>query len=83
VAALDAATTLPVSADLENGYGADAEDAARAISRIAEAGAVGASIEDWDSDRGTFELPHAVGRIAAAAGNRTLPRLSLPALRPR
>jgi 2-methylisocitrate lyase-like PEP mutase family enzyme len=67
VAALDAATTLPVSADLENGYGAGADDAARAISRIAEAGAVGASIEDWDPDRGTYELPHAVERIAAAA----------------
>lgn len=64
--ALDAATALPVSADLENGYGADPRDAARAIERIAEAGAVGASIEDWDPDRGLYELPHAVERIAAA-----------------
>lgn len=67
VAALDAATALPISADLENGYGAEAQDAAHAISRIAEAGAVGASIEDWAPDRGLYELPHAVERIAAAA----------------
>ena len=35
VTALSAATDLPVSVDLENGYGADPEDAARAISRAA------------------------------------------------
>ena len=44
--ALAEATDLPVSVDLENGYGPDPEDAARAISRVAEAGAVGGSIED-------------------------------------
>jgi 2-methylisocitrate lyase-like PEP mutase family enzyme len=67
VAALDAATTLPVAADLENGYGPTAHDAAHAVRRIAEAGAVGASIEDWDPDGGLYELPHATERIAAAA----------------
>jgi 2-methylisocitrate lyase-like PEP mutase family enzyme len=41
-AALDAATELPVSVDLENGYGPDPADAAHAIVRVAEAGAVGA-----------------------------------------
>src|SRR3954453_13915485 len=35
VATLDAATTLPVSADLENGYGPRPEDAASAITRAA------------------------------------------------
>src|SRR3989442_9119415 len=40
-AALDAATELPVSVDLENGYGPDPEHAARAIARVAEAGARG------------------------------------------
>ena len=39
---------LPVSVDLENGYAADAAGVARAIERVAEAGAVGGSIEDWD-----------------------------------
>jgi len=66
VTALSAATDLPVSADLENGYGADPADAARAITRIAEAGAVGGSIEDWDPT-GIYERDHAVERIAAAA----------------
>lgn len=66
VAALDAATRLPISADLENGYAAAPQDVANAIGRIAEAGAVGASIEDWDPDRGLLELPFAVERIAAA-----------------
>src|SRR5256884_3764526 len=44
--ALDRATDLPVSVDLENGYGPDPENAALAIRRIAEAGAVGGSIAD-------------------------------------
>ena len=38
-AALDRATALPLSVDLENGYGADPESAALAIARAAEAGA--------------------------------------------
>ena len=66
-AALDQATDLPVSVDLENGYGAAAEDAARAIVRVAEAGAVGGSIEDYDPDGRLYELDHAVERVQAAA----------------
>ena len=50
VTAVNDATDLPVSVDLENGYGPAPEDAARAIARAAEAGAVGGSIEDWDRD---------------------------------
>jgi 2-methylisocitrate lyase-like PEP mutase family enzyme len=64
--ALDRATALPVSVDLENGHGREPEDAARAIARVAEAGAVGGSIEDWDPDGRLYELPHAVERVAAA-----------------
>jgi 2-methylisocitrate lyase-like PEP mutase family enzyme len=67
VAVLDRATDLPVSADLENGYGPDPASAARAIERAAAAGAVGGSIEDYDPDGRIYELPHAVERIAAAA----------------
>jgi 2-methylisocitrate lyase-like PEP mutase family enzyme len=63
---LDRATDLPVSVDLENGYGADPEDAALAITRVAEAGAVGGSIEDYDPGGGIYELNHAVERVAAA-----------------
>jgi 2-methylisocitrate lyase-like PEP mutase family enzyme len=66
VAALAEATALPISVDLENGYGREPEAAARAVQRIAEAGAVGGSIEDWDSETGLYEPEFAVERIAAA-----------------
>ena len=67
VASLTAATDLPVSVDLENGYGPAPEDAADAITRVAEAGAVGGSIEDYDRDGGElYELERAVERVAAA-----------------
>jgi 2-methylisocitrate lyase-like PEP mutase family enzyme len=64
---LDAATSLPVSVDLENGYGPEPEDAARAIARAAAAGAAGGSIEDWDAERGIYPLEDAAERVAAAA----------------
>jgi 2-methylisocitrate lyase-like PEP mutase family enzyme len=65
---VDGATDLPVSVDLENGYGPAPEDAARAITTVAEAGAVGGSIEDYDRDDGElYEPDRATERIAAAA----------------
>jgi 2-methylisocitrate lyase-like PEP mutase family enzyme len=66
VASLAEATALPISVDMENGYGREPEDAARAVQRVAEAGAVGGSIEDWDSEAGLYEPEFAVERIAAA-----------------
>ena len=63
---LDRATDLPVSVDLEQGYGDDPESAARAIGRVAEAGAVGGSIEDYDGNGRLYDLGHAVERVAAA-----------------
>jgi 2-methylisocitrate lyase-like PEP mutase family enzyme len=60
------ATELPLSVDLENGHGPAPEDAARAISEAADAGAVGGSIEDWDRDGYIYELDRAAERIAAA-----------------
>jgi 2-methylisocitrate lyase-like PEP mutase family enzyme len=66
-AALDQATGLPVSVDLENSYGADPESAALAIRRVADAGAVGGSIEDYDPDGHIYEHAHAAERVAAAA----------------
>jgi 2-methylisocitrate lyase-like PEP mutase family enzyme len=62
VAALTAATSLPVSVDLENG----GDDPAVAIRRVAEAGGVGGSIEDWDPDGGLYEPQPAAERVAAA-----------------
>jgi 2-methylisocitrate lyase-like PEP mutase family enzyme len=64
---LDRATSLPVSVDLENGYGHTEHDVARAVGRIAGAGAVGASIEDYDADDGIYPLEDAAQRVAAAA----------------
>jgi 2-methylisocitrate lyase-like PEP mutase family enzyme len=64
---LDQATDLPVSVDLENGYGPAPEDAARAITRAAEAGAVGGSIEDYDPEDGIYPIDQAVERVAAAS----------------
>jgi 2-methylisocitrate lyase-like PEP mutase family enzyme len=66
VRALDGATGLPVSVDLENGYGPDPEDAATAIARAAAAGAVGGSIEDFDPGGELYGLDHATERVAAA-----------------
>jgi 2-methylisocitrate lyase-like PEP mutase family enzyme len=66
VSGLAEATDLPVSTDLENGYGPAPEDAAAAIARVAEAGAVGGSIEDYDPDTGLYERERAAERIAAA-----------------
>jgi 2-methylisocitrate lyase-like PEP mutase family enzyme len=63
VQALVEATDLAVSVDLENGY---AEGPAAAITRVAEAGAVGGSIEDWDPAGHLYELPEAVERVQAA-----------------
>ena len=65
--AVDAATGLPLSVDLENGYGSEPEDAARAIERAAAAGAVGGSIEDFDPAGRLYELGQATERVAAAA----------------
>ena len=66
VRVLDGATDLPVSMDLENGYGPSPEDAARAVTAAAEAGAVGGSIEDWDPSGRLYPPDHAAERIGAA-----------------
>jgi 2-methylisocitrate lyase-like PEP mutase family enzyme len=72
--ALSEASGLPVSVDLENGYGADPSDAANAIARVAQAGAVGGSIEDYDPDAGLYAPEQAAERVAAAVGAaRALP----------
>ena len=69
VAAVAAATDLPVSADLENGYGDDPAAVAETIRQASAAGAAGGSIEDATGrkDDPIYEQAHAVERIAAAA----------------
>jgi 2-methylisocitrate lyase-like PEP mutase family enzyme len=71
-----AATDLPVSADLENGFGDDPETVAETIRLAASAGLVGGSIEDSTTRRDDpiYELEQAVERIRAAAeAARSLP----------
>jgi 2-methylisocitrate lyase-like PEP mutase family enzyme len=62
------ATPLPVSADLENGFGHSPEDAARTIRMAGEIGLVGGSIEDATGDKTQpiYDFNLAVERIAAA-----------------
>ena len=76
VSAIAAATELPVSADLENGFGDAPEIVAETIRLAAMAGAVGGSIEDMSREPGRpiYEREHAVERIRAAAETvRALP----------
>ena len=73
VAVIAGATDLPVSVDLENGYGSDDDAPATAIERAAAAGAVGGSIEDYDPDGSLYPLDRAVARVeAAVAAARSL-----------
>ena len=62
------ATSIPITADLENGFGDDPESVAECIRRAAETGLVGGSIEDFtgNRDRPIYDLNLAVERIAAA-----------------
>lgn len=63
---LHGATTLPLSADLENGFGDTADDAARTARAAADAGIAGCSIEDWGAGAGLYEAGLARERIRAA-----------------
>jgi 2-methylisocitrate lyase-like PEP mutase family enzyme len=70
------ATTLPVSADLEKGFGDAPDAAAKAIKFAASVGLVGGSIEDATGrkDAPIFDLGFATERVAAAAeAARALP----------
>ncbi|MGH7092592.1 MAG: isocitrate lyase/PEP mutase family protein [Stellaceae bacterium] len=70
------AVDLPVSADLEKGFGDAPEIVAQTIRLAAEAGLVGCLIEDasGNPDAPIFELGYATERIAAAvAAARALP----------
>lgn len=65
---LIAATELPVSADLEDGFGPAPEDCAATVSAAAEAGLAGCTIEDTTRDPASpiHDFDHAVARIRAA-----------------
>jgi len=61
-------TDLPISADLENGFGDAPEIVAETIHMAADAGALGGSIEDArvDEPNALYTLTEAVDRIRAA-----------------
>jgi len=70
------ATDLPVSGDMENGFGDLPADAALTVRLAAEAGLVGCSIEDASgiAERRLYDIDLAAERIAAAAeAARALP----------
>lgn len=74
--AIATAADLPVSADLEHGFGDAPDVAAEAIRMAAAAGVVGGSIEDSTgrSDSPIYELELAAERVrAAVAAARALP----------
>ena len=65
---ISSATELPVSADLENGFGDSPAIAAETIKLAAAAGVIGGSIEDATgrADHPIYEIDHAVERVRAA-----------------
>jgi 2-methylisocitrate lyase-like PEP mutase family enzyme len=76
VRTIASATDLPVSADLENGFGDDPETVAETIQMAGEAGLAGGSIEDATSrpDDPIYDLGLAVERVRAAVeAARSLP----------
>lgn len=72
---LTQATPLPVSADLENGYGDRPEDAAETVRGAAAAGLAGCSIEDYAGPKGgIYDFGLALERVTAAVeAARSLP----------
>ena len=74
--AIASATSLPVSADLENGFGDAPETVAETVRLAAAAGVVGCSIEDSTgrADHPVYDKEQAAERVrAAAAAARGLP----------
>jgi len=61
-----AAVPVPVTADMEAGYGRAPEDVARMVDAVIEAGAVGINIEDANRQSGLFDRTLAIERIQAA-----------------
>ena len=68
IEALASATNVPISADLENGFGDDPNSVAETIRRAAAAGAVGGSIEDSTQrkEEPIYRRALAVERVQAA-----------------
>lgn len=69
---------VPVTADMESGYGRRPEDVAETVRRVIESGAVGANIEDTDhrGDAPLFDRTLSIERIAA--GREAADALGIP-----
>jgi 2-methylisocitrate lyase-like PEP mutase family enzyme len=68
VAQLAAATELPLNVDSERCFADDLEGVAETVRLLAEAGAAGCSIEDWNPGTGRIDdRSQATDRVAAAA----------------
>jgi 2-methylisocitrate lyase-like PEP mutase family enzyme len=70
------ATALPLSADLENGFGDSPEAAATTVRAAVEAGLAGCSIEDYGNEAGLYAFDAAVDRVRAAM--EAIPRDEAP-----
>lgn len=66
-AALQAATPLPVNADLEHCFADEPAGVAETIGLAVDAGIAGASVEDWNPAGSIYDHDLAVARVAAAA----------------
>jgi 2-methylisocitrate lyase-like PEP mutase family enzyme len=83
IARIAATVDLPVTADVEGGYGNDPEAVAATVRAVIEAGAVGINLEDSRSSDGTLHAPDdqaariRAGRAAATEGD--LPELVINA----
>jgi 2-methylisocitrate lyase-like PEP mutase family enzyme len=78
VSRIAAAVDVPVSADIESGFGADASGVARTVARIIAAGAVGVNIEDSHTEpvsplRPTAEQAERIAATRAAADAAGVP----------
>jgi 2-methylisocitrate lyase-like PEP mutase family enzyme len=66
IARVARAVSIPVTADVEAGYGPSPENVAATVRDVVEAGAVGLNLEDAKSDLALFEVTEQVERVRAA-----------------
>jgi 2-methylisocitrate lyase-like PEP mutase family enzyme len=66
IARIARAVAIPVTADVEAGYGPSPEQAAETVRHVLEAGAVGMNLEDAASDVALFDVARQVERVQAA-----------------
>jgi len=73
-----AATDLPVTIDLESGYGATPDDVGATVARVVEAGAIGCNLEDGSREAGPLrDVADQVARLKGA--RNAAERLGIPA----